>query len=180
MPTWSGWEDQFLTAINAPTSASNRTFLDDWAAHATSNCADNPIDLSHPETRSADCHKLTSSRTAQRYATHATATRAFVQQVQSGNFNELASGFSNNLLDPANAPAALIAEIRAWGSAAFANWLAQQSGVGGKAPAPSDAFKGWTDLQRSFNKHMPRALDQADTLRRGALRTLARAHKVRV
>jgi hypothetical protein len=44
--------------------------------------------------------------------------------------------------------------------------------------ANTQALKGWRDLRRSFNKHMPRALNESERLRHSALRALQRGRKV--
>ena len=184
MPTWQGWEDQLLTAAAVPRVGSNRSFLDVWAQHASSNCANNPVDISHRNTGSVNCHKLTSTRTAQRYTSHARAASAFAAQLHSGNFPDLASGFLNGSLLTSNATAAEVAELQKWGSVKFAAFVSGTSGGGGGGGGggvntPS-THKGWEDMRRSLNKRWHPTLTKLNKLNAATLRDLHHASKVRL
>jgi hypothetical protein len=50
---------------------------------------------------------------------------------------------------------------------------------GGGVSAPH-VHKGWAALQHSINKKLPHAMNNADKHARDALRSLAKAHKVRI
>src|SRR5690242_5558457 len=90
MPTWRGWRQEFLTAAQIAVNAQRLAFLADWAAHAHTNCANNPIDLSWPLGRqSSDCADLGRSTMAQRYTTHPNAAQAFNQELHSGQYPHL-------------------------------------------------------------------------------------------
>jgi hypothetical protein len=56
---------------------------------------------------------------------------------------------------------------------------APSSGGGSDTTAPH-AHKGWADLQRSVNHKLPAAMSSADKHARDALRSLAKASRVRI
>lgn len=189
MATWSGWQAELLHAAGAPTSSTNVHFLTEWANHATSNCGNNPIDLSRSERRSSNCHKLTSTRTAQRYISHAQAAIAFNEQLHSGSFNVLAAGFAGSLLDAANAPQSVIDEVKAWGSEAFASFLhAVTTGGGtgsgggsgsGTARYAPNVYRSWADMQTTVNRNLPTTIHRLNYSQRRLLQTLVHRRRVR-
>ena len=179
MPTWTGWQNQFLGAIGAPKSADNRGFLNLWAVHANTNCQNNPIDLSHADGGSTDCETLPGAKIAQAYPNHAAAVDAFKRQV--GGYENLALGLAQDKIADATASGGVISDLRQWGSTNYATWLEQQATAAGLGPGSATGFhKGWHDLRRSVNSHFPAALKDANKSNAAALRSLRRARKVRL
>ena len=73
-------------------------------------------------------------------------------------------------------------ELTAWGSEKFAQrYFAETVGAPGRGGGvvDTDALKGWSDLQRSVNRHMPEALHHSSQQTALALRLLGRARKVK-
>lgn len=179
MATWSGWQNQLLNAANEPVTATNVKFLNLWAVHSIAvGCANNPIDLSHKETGSSDCLALTQSRIAQKYASHATAAKAYATQIHSGNFPTLETLLGGGKVDLSTGDAKVEAELNKWGSTNFSTFLAGNATAGG--PTAPGIHRGWTELRKSVNTGLPGAFSQSGKLTREALRSLSRAHKVKI
>ncbi len=189
MATWSGWENQLLSKAGLPTTADNRKFLDNWTDWDVSNCQNNPINLSHVNTGSFDCHRLTDTRTAQSYATHATAALAFQSEISSGNFPilfaQLNTGHPFSNADD-NTTQVGAAELVAWGTPGLASKLADiyppssGGGGGGGAGGSTGIHKGWNDLRKSVNHNIPTSLNASAKMTNAALRKLQHARKVRL
>ena len=184
MATWSGWLQQFLAAATLPNTDGNRTFLSDWAANESTACRDNPIDVSHPVGNSTDCTRLTDSRTAQNYTSHAQAATAFNAQLHSGNFPHLLAAFrGGDQYTLSGLPEALSDLIR-WGSTSFVSFVENATGVttgsGGGNSGTADALKGWQDIRHSLNRNLPAALRHSDQQMVRALHALGRARKVKL
>lgn len=186
MATWAGWQAQLLKAASVPDSPGNEAFLGDWHDSANSNCKNNPVDISRAATGATNCHKLTATRTAKNYASHAQAATAFNRELRSGNFPHLLAALKSG--DPYNAsdPHNVIADLIVWGSVAFAFMLQQNygppsggGGGGGGGSKSVRAHSGWADLRHSINHNMPRALNKSNRNVRAALRSLSHGRKVR-
>jgi hypothetical protein len=185
--TWSGWENQLLSKAGLPTTAANRQFLDIWAQQADTNCQNNPIDISHVNTGSFNCKRLTPTRQAQGYATHATAALAFQSEISSGNFPTLFSQLNSGhpFSDATETTVQVGAnELAAWGSIGFSKNFpfvypphAQPGGGGGSLNIPH-AHKGWADLRHSVNVKLPAKLRDSQKLGQSALHQLAKTRKV--
>ena len=160
-------------------------WLDDWSTNSISNCRNNPIDLSHKQGSSTNCKKLTATRTAQNYGSHAQAAAAFNSQIHSGAFPHLLSAMrSGNYPTPAQL-GNVESDLVSWGSQNFVVWLENTfgispggGGIGGGSVAPH-ATKGWADLQRSINQDGPTALRRIRGYSRATSTVLARKSRVR-
>ena len=80
----------------------------------------------------------------------------------------------------------VVAVLNRWASPSFATWYANANndgtsggGSGGGSKSAS-AHHGWTDLRRSVNHNMPKALRTSESNTRAALRSLSHARKVRL
>lgn len=179
MTTWSGWQTQFLAAGQLPNTPANRQFLTAWAAHANApNCQNNPIDLSHTETGSRNCAKLPGGRTAQRYASHASAAQAFVDQIFSQDFQAIGVGLAASNITTSNLPQEYIDALNNWGSHKFALFAAGRSGQ--KPPkVPVPLHKGWNDVRHSVNVTAHKRLVASQQLTNAALHQLRHVHKVK-
>src|SRR5215472_7936490 len=187
MATWNGWQEQLLTAAKLPTAESTQNFLYDWSQHATSDCRNNPVDISHAATGATNCHKLTKTRTAKKYVSHAQAATAFSAQIHSGNFPSLLAALKT--ADPYQSPdaAGVAADFSKWGSAAMATYYTNHASTGSGSGSTgggdgsfAHAHNGWTDLQHSINDNMPAALRASQRNTSAALRALSKARKVRL
>lgn len=187
MPIWNGFQQELLSAAKLPTDEAHQEFLFDWSAHTTSDCANNPVDISRAASGASNCHKLTNSRTAKKYATHSSAADAFSRQIHSGSFPHLLAALQ--AIDPFQQPdtSAVAADIRKWGSTQFATFYASHSqsgsgagsGGGGPGAGAPRAHGGWADLRKSVNHHFPTALRRSERNINAALRSLGKAHKVK-
>lgn len=186
MPTWNGWQSQFLHAAGILETPPNLRFLNNWASHATSNCKNNPIDLTHRTTGSTNCAKATGVFPQyQTYSSHARAASAFAWEVKydpfQALFNALDSGNPFQVANPSDVGSVLVS----WGSVKFFNWYMaqiQSGGGGGGGTGGGDgpgAHKGWVNLRRSVNHKMPKSLHASERNIQAALRSLGHAHKVK-
>lgn len=185
MATWAGWQQQLLKAAGFSTSASNVRFLTEWHQHATTDCTNNPIDLSIRSPGAGDCANLPGIfPKAQHYDTHGHAAHAFDTEVHmkfaNAIENALVSGNPYTFGGANDVASALVS----WGSDAFAKFYSGETrstsgggGSGGGGIAPR-THRAWIDLQRSVNKRLPAALRKTDTANRATLRTLGRTRKV--
>jgi hypothetical protein len=187
MAVWSGFETELLQAANVSTATMTVQFMDDWNYAASSDCENNPVDISHVLGTRRNCHKLTASRTAQNYTTHTHAATAFSDQLHSGNFPHLLAALKTSNPYNYSDPAGVVADLKTWGSPKqaayyqkFATGGSGGGGPGGGSGSAPHAHTGWADLQRSVNQKLPAAMNRADKDARDALRSLAKAHKVRV
>lgn len=186
MAWWLGFERAFLEAIGATATSRQIEFLTDWNVKASSDCSNNPLDISRANAGSMNCRKLTSSRTAQNYTTHTQAQSAFRLQVESGNFPHLLAALRSDNPYTYKDTAGVEDDLRKWGSGKFADYYVTQVSTGPPAPPPQpppnlkapQALRGWKDLQRSINHKMPAALKDSERYRHEALRKLVRARKV--
>lgn len=187
MSTWAGWQVDLLDAAGITYAESHGEFLTEWHNHAASDCRNNPVDISQRSPGATNCHKLTSSRTAKNYTSHAAGASAFAAQITSGSFPHLLRALRANVPLNEPSPQAVADDIDAWGSPSFAAWYLAHSSVGsgggiGAPPTlkPAQALRGWGDLQRSVNRHMHDSLTDSQRLRRAALRKLSKARKVKL
>ena len=183
MGTWNGWQKQLLQVAGLPSGGDNDKFMGEWNAHATTDCANNPVDISLNISGASPC-SLTSNpnKRARNYAGHDQAAGQFAAQLHSGDYPHLLAALnSGNPYNP-NGSDKVSADLQTWGSGAFATRYTSDVNVviGGGKGSYSDAFKGWGDLRRSVNKHMPAALAHSDKQSRAALRALAKARKVKL
>lgn len=180
------WYIEFLQDAALNTSNVNQQFLIEWHKHATTNCKNNPIDLSVSQGRSSNC-AVTSNphRTAQTYKVFNDTYIAFEQQIHSGDFPHLLAALQHRNVFAVKDTGAVADDLDAWGSASFASRYRAiaSAGVTGPGSGPSgdaQTLRGWHDLQRSVNRHMPEALRSSQRSRKVALREAARASKVRI
>lgn len=187
MAVWSGWQFELLRAAGLPANESSGNFLFDWSQHSASDCRNNPIDVSRAATGATNCHKLTSARTAKNYTSHSSAAGAFSRQIHSGAFPALLAALRTADPYQAPSPAAVVRDLRTWGSPAFANYYSSHSNVssggggggGGGGAGQPHVHKGWAHLRKSLNHNAPKQLAKAQKLTRQALRATSHGGKVR-
>lgn len=189
MSTWNGWAADFLSAVGAPNTANNRRFLNSWASNAQHpNLTNNPNDLHLKEPGSTNGpagpgtgEHFQNYHTAQKVGAHTWARTAFDGQITSGDYPHLRAALRSG--NPYNASNIYDVEgdLNKWGSYDFgAVYVADaQAGPPVTLKAPQ-ALRGWSDMQRSVNRHMPSALNTSQRARKRALRNLARIRKVRL
>jgi hypothetical protein len=185
--TWAGWQLELLRAASLPTAEITGEFLFTWSEHAASSCRNNPIDISRAAAGATNCRKLTSSRTAKNYGSHAAAAHAFSVQIHSGAFPALLRALRSAIPYQQPDPAAVAADLRKWGSPAMATYYLNHSqtgsgggsGGGGGAGGQPHVHKGWHALRRSVNHRMPKAIAKAEHLNRLALRATSHGGRVR-
>ena len=169
-----------LDAAGLDHGQTNTTFLTKWHANASSDCRNNPVDISRTAGGSSKCQQLTATRAAQTFSSPADAADAFAGQIHSGNFPHLLALLKSAEPPTTNTYADVSADLRKWGSASYAGYIAQHYGplpVGIGAP---QAHRGWSALQDSLNRKMRPSLQQASKSTDAALRHLAKARKVRL
>ena len=186
MPTWSGWQNQFLNAASILITPPNRTFMNEWANHAPGTCKNNPIDLSHSVSGSTRCGDTVAGfgRT-QNYPSHTAAAHAFTLSVDTDWAQPIKAALNTGNPFQIDNRAPVIAALRRWGSTQFANWYANANsdgtgggGGGGGGIAPH-THKAWVDLQRTINKRLPSSLRKVDQANRATLRAVSRGSKVK-
>lgn len=186
MATWPGWETQLLAAAGLPTSAANRQFLDDWAAHANRpNCARNPVDISHKAAGSSNCGSLPSGRTAQRFASHASAAGAFAAQLTATAYSHLHRVLAASNPYDSSMAAGVALDLQKWGSTKFQQAYIAETGIGsgvggtGGASSAPHATKAWGDLQTQVNRTLPSSLRRVGGLQAATSTALRRHRRVR-
>ena len=187
MSTWADWQNEFLLAAGIIDTPPNRDFLTEWARHASSpQCRDNPIDLHAKVGGSTNCdHPAGSPNWTQAYTSHAHAASAFKAQIHSPFASvilaALQSGNPWQLKDWQD----VVGQLRQWPSVNFATWFESNhsgggGGGGGGGGKAARAHSGWSDLRRTLNKHLPKALRTSQHNTAAALRSLSRSRKVRL
>jgi hypothetical protein len=186
MAAWTGWESQLAKAAAIPDNAITKQFLDDWHTHADSNCARNPVDISHRIPGSRNCNKLTATKTAQNYQTRTGAAGAFTLQLESGSYPHLLNGLRTGEVFNQGLAADIHTDLVRWGSSNFAAWYKStfvgpppSGGSGGGGVKAPHSLQGWADLRRQINTTLPTRLRRIDHLNQDALRTLGRRRKVK-
>lgn len=181
MPTWTGWQTQFLRAAGVIVTPPNLHLLNAWANHAATNCARNPIDLSATRPGSSDCAALRNlTPKAQRYTSHASAAAAFHDELHDGFARPLLAAMNTgNPYDVDNSQE--VANVfLAWGSDAMHD--AYLKGIpaqtdSGSTSAPG-VHKGWSDIRHSINKKAPASLTASHKQIAAALRLTAKARRL--
>lgn len=186
MPTWSGWIIEFLNRANILNTPPLQTFMSEWAKHDANPCKNAPIVLSTSVTGATRCGAtVTDYGRTMKYPSHAAAAHAFQIQIHLSRSSALLAVMNSG--NPFQVPdrTAAVAVLKHWGSPAFATWYLNAnsdgttgggSGGGGKA---SRAHSGWTDLRRTVNRHMPKALRTSERNTHAALRSLSGGRRVR-
>lgn len=181
MGGWAGYEHDLLKAANLPDTNATVIFVIDWNFHASSDCTNNPLDISHPHAGATPCKKLTATRTALSYPSPSAAESAFAAEILSGQFSSLVAAIRSGAPYDFQHPTAVVDDLKRWGSPQFAAYYAQTAGIPASPPpklkAPQ-ALGGWADLRRAVNRKLPDALHTSAKLRANALRELGRASKV--
>ena len=184
--TWSGWENQLLNAAGILVTPPNRQLLDLWTKNRHTSCDNNPIDLAHKLTGSANCGPLTGIfPQAQRYTSHAQAATAFRDEIHADFAKALLSSLNsgNPFQDPNFNNVASV--FVSWGSPKMARAYLDTAtgtipGSGDGGGSATGVHKGWADLRKAVNVHAPADLHRSDRLTKAALRSLHRARKVRL
>ncbi len=181
MTTWNGWQADFLAAASLTNTANHRNFLTDWAANATApSCNNNPIDLTHHEPGSSNCHATgLVGVSIQRYSSHTWARTAFNSELHNGKYPALLAALKS--ANPYNVgdPGAVATDLASWGSVHFGQvYLAATQGTGGGGAGTTHATKAWADLQKQVNHGLPTALATIGRLNRQTANSLARRSRV--
>jgi hypothetical protein len=183
MSVWAGWQHQLLNAAGVPTGGDNDAFMTDWHQHATTNCTNNPVDISRNISGASAC-KLTSNpnRRARNYASHDQAAGQFNAQLRSGSFPHLLAALESGSPYNPTGSDKVGADLIAWGSAKFAAAYGAEinAQIGGGVLRGPHALGGWKALRKSINKGMPEALGYSQHVTTRTLRSLAKARKVRL
>ena len=186
MATWSGWQSQFMHAAGMIVTPPCTRFLTEWAANASHNCGNNPIDLSEPMPGATKCANNTGVLpTVWRYTTHTQAANAFKFELLYPWADDIRKALdSGNPYQYVQADR-VVSDLVSWGSVKFANVFKGEtsgsgggpSGGGGIAP---HTHRAWADIQRSVNKHLPTAVRRVALSNQETLRALHRSRKVRI
>lgn len=183
MSYWSSFPSDLLGEAKLSVGLDAIQFMFDWNYNASSDCGNNPVDISHFQVGSTDCRKLTVTRTAQNYPSHQAAAAAFSREIHSGRFPDLLGALQTAHPQSYSNPSGVAQDLKHWGSPKMAAYyLSIATAAAGPPPtlkAPQ-ALRGWSDLQRSVNRHMPAALRASQHARNAARRELRRAGKVRL
>jgi hypothetical protein len=182
--TWTGWRQDLLDAAQAPYNSQTSKFIGDWHSHDGPSCKNNPVSISRAASGSTRCKQLPGLTIyARAYTTQAQGATAFGRQVRSGNYPHLLGALQDGApYDLTPEQAGLVGEdLVSWGSSTWGHiYFGEiQSGQGVGVGAPK-AHKGWAAIGRSVNKTMPDAIDSSRRTTSAALRTLAKARKVRL
>lgn len=183
MGAWDGFTTDLLGAAGLSKAKMTVQFMFDWNTAASSDCNNNPVDISRNVRGSTSCKRLTPTRVARNYTSHASAEAAFSGQIKSGNYPHLLAALNTDNPYTYSDPAGVEADLRSWGSPGQAAYYAKNAtGGGSTAPSGTDphSHTAWVDLQRSVNKRWPAAIKGTAEKHSAALRTLSRAHKVRI
>lgn len=192
MPTWTGWQNQFLNRAGIIVTPPNRQLLTSWAANAHTSCANNPIDLSHKLTGTSDCAKLPGIfPQAQRYTSHAQAATAFRDEIRQSFAGVLLRAMNTG--NPYQVPYAndVASVFVSWGTDKMLNvYLAGEPGTGGAggggggggagAGDGASVHKGWHDLRTTVNHKMPGHVASSHKMTQAALRKLSHIRRVRI
>lgn len=187
MPTWTGWQNQFLNAAHIIVTPPNRTFMTEWAKLEGGSCKNNPVDLTHSVNGSTRCGATVGGfgRT-QNYPTHAGAAHAFSLQMRTSWVKPLLDALNTGNPFQIGDRSAAVAVLNRWASPTFATWYANATtdgttgGSGGGGGKGAKAHSGWADLRHSVNHNMPQALKHSKQHTDAALRSLSRARKVKL
>lgn len=188
MSTWVGWQAELISELGVHGTTQVRHLLNEWASEIPTACHANPLAASRHIRGSSDCLTLRNGKAAQSYPTHARGITATAEQLKSGSYPHLwaaiKSGAPYNFADYHQ----VANDLTKWGAAAAgaAYLITVQSGQfaggagGGKAQPPAAArlHGGYADLQRSVNRHFPRALHNSHRSIDAGLRSVHRARKV--
>lgn len=180
MGFFPNWPGVLLDAANLDHGSDNLTFMNKWHADASSDCRNNPVDISRSTGGSTKCKVLTSSRTAQTYASPADAADGFSGQIRSGNFPHLLALLVSGQPPTQANYADVSADLRKWGSPKYAGYIVQQYGPPPAGIGAPKLHSGWGAMRISFNNHMVDTLKESRRNTNAALRALARARKVRL
>lgn len=183
MGTWSGFQTDLLKAAGLGTSTMQQQFMFDWNTAASTDCENNPVDISRNVSGSTSCKRLTPSRVARNYTSHASAATAFSGELKSGNFPHLLAALKESNPYAYSDPSGVEANLRTWGSPGQADYYAKNatggstSSAGGHAPR---AHSGWASMQRSLNDHWRPTLNRSAKNIDAALRSLSHGRKVKL
>lgn len=188
MPTWSGWENEFLRAANINggiTTPPLRTFMAEWARHAPGSCRNNPNDLSMKVAGSTRCgDTIGGFGRSQNYDTHAHAAHAFSLSMHTDWVHPLLAAMNTGNPFQIGDRTAAVAVLNRWASPSFADWYKNATdqgttGGGGGGGAKADLLHGWHSLQRALNTNWHRDLNRGERNLRLALRAFHSKSKVR-
>lgn len=175
-PNWAG---VLLDSAGFGHDTDNMAFMNDWHTHASSDCLNNPVDISRAAGGSDGCKVLTTTRTAQKYDRPEDAATAFDGQINSGNFSHLHAVLASGAPPTLSNYADVSADLRKWGSQKYAGYIVQKYGPPPDGIAAPRLHSGWGSLRVSFNREMPGALKQSKKNTDAALRALGKVRKVR-
>lgn len=87
MATWNGWQQRLLSAIGAPASKSNLTFLDAWARAEGGNASFNPMNTTQPFSGAGNYNSVG----VKNYPSAAAGIEATKQTLLNGHYNDIVS-----------------------------------------------------------------------------------------
>lgn len=192
MPTWSGWQNQFLNRAGIIETPPNRTFLDEWAKHAPGSCKNNPVDLTTSVSGSTRCGDTVGGfGRSQNYGTHTQAAHAFSIQIHTSWVKPLRDAMNSGNPFQIGDRSQVVAVLNRWASPSFADWYATANndgtgggsgggGGGGGGADSASAHKGWHQLRTTVNHKLPGHVSASHKMTQAALRKLSHIRRVRV
>lgn len=162
-------------------------FMADWNFAASSDCRNNPVDISHAMGGATNCKRLTSSRQAKNYTSHAQAATAFSRELHSGSFPDLLKALATSNPYSYSNPDGVVADLKLWGSPKQAAYYAKfatggsggGSGGGSSSVDAPKGHKGFRDFQTALAHTLPTATRRSRIIRERALRKLGAPSSLR-
>ncbi len=198
--TWTGWIDDILRAINAPTQpnkppplgdSGNVGFLEDWHNSEYPLCDFNPLVAYKTGAGSTNCKLLPNSRHAQNYTSKAQAISRIAAQFMDGDYPHMLTALRDNKIYAEKTWPGVSLDLQRWGAvkaqADYANFMVNTyggSGVPTGPPTPNETpfaphtTHGWNELRQSLNHRLHARITQTDKALSGALRELHGGRKV--
>ncbi len=158
-PSWQYWQQQFLHAAGLSFSTENLVFMNVWNFNASTHCARNPVDVSHPMPGSTNCQRIGQNHRAQNFASRQDAANAFASQLNLTDYPAIREALASGKPYEVAAPNQVALELEAWGSPRFQAVYVQTttgqviggSGGGGTAtPRTKNVSAAWGRLMRTF------------------------------
>lgn len=182
MGTYTNWKHDLLSSDRMPDTTANLRFMGEFHTNSESDCALNPIDLTHHVTGESSNCKQTGyvGRYYQRYTDRIWTRTAFYAQMTSGDYPHLRAALRSGNPYTVSDYLDVSKDIGKWSSGPFSSVYLGEMQSGGPIPtlkAPQ-ALAGWKDVQHSVNRGMPAALKASEHMRNAAWRHVRRAGKL--
>lgn len=187
MAAWSSFPTDLLDKASLSTADMTVQFMWDWNSAASSNCTNNPVDVSRSVSGSSACKKLSASRTARNYPSHDAAASAFSAQVHSGAYPHLLAALKTDNPYAYSDPASVVGDLNKWGSpkqAAYYGTFAKpgsgsSGGSGGSGASLPKGHTGFNDFQKALGHSLPTNLRRSKIIRGRVLQKLGAPRRVR-